>query len=66
MHYILCYPLLKLRLMNKTTKIEAAIKDTKLYLKKAHEEIALWSRERNVLQQRLEALETIKDSKHYE
>jgi len=50
----------------KMTKIDAAIKDTKLYLKKAEEDIMLLMREKKVLQQRLDALETIKDSDQYE
>jgi len=52
--------------MSKITKIDAAIKDTKLYLKKAEEDIMLLLREKKVLQDRLSALETIKDSDQYE
>jgi len=48
------------------TKIDAAIKDTKLYLKKAEEDIMLLMREKKVLQDRLSTLETIKDSDQYE
>jgi len=52
--------------MSKMTKIDAAIKDTKLYLKKAEEDIMLLMREKKVLQDRLSTLETIKDSDQYE
>jgi len=52
--------------MNKITKIDGAIKDTKLYLNKAEEDIMLLMREKNVLQQRLDALEAIKDNDQYE
>ena len=52
--------------MSKMTKIDAAIKDTELYLKKAEEDIMLLMREKKVLQDRLSALETIKDSDQYE
>jgi len=52
--------------MDKMSKIDAAIKDTKLYLKKAEEEITLLMREKKVLQQRLDALEIIKNSDKYE
>ena len=52
--------------MSKITKIDAAIKDTKLYLKKAEEDIMLLMREKKVLQDRISALETIKDSDQYE
>jgi len=48
------------------TKIDAAIKDIKLYLKKAEEDIMLLLREKKVLQDRLSTLETIKDSNQYE
>jgi hypothetical protein len=52
--------------MSKMTKIDAAIKDTKLYIKKAEEDIMLLLREKKVLQDRLSTLETIKDSDQYE
>lgn len=52
--------------MSKTTKIDAAISDTKLYLEKAKEDIMLLLREKKVLEERLSALETIKDSDQYE
>jgi hypothetical protein len=52
--------------MSKITKIDAAIKDTALYLKKAEEDIMLLLREKKVLQDRLSTLETIKDSDQYE
>jgi hypothetical protein len=52
--------------MSKMTKIDAAIKDTKLYLRKAEEDIMLLLREKKVLQDRLSTLETIKDSDQYE
>ena len=50
----------------KTTKIEAAIKDTKLRLDHVKQEIMLMSRERDTLQKQLDSLETIQDSKHFE
>ena len=50
----------------KTTKIEAAIKDTKLRLEHVKQEIMLMSRERDTLQKQLDSLETIQDSKHFE
>jgi len=52
--------------MSKMTKIDAAIKDTKLYLKRAENEIQLLLREKNTLEQRVDALEMIKDSNEYE
>lgn len=52
--------------MNKITKIDAAIKDTKLYLKKAEEDIMLLMREKKILEQRLDTLEIIKDDDKYE
>ena len=51
--------------MSKITKIDAAIKDNRLYLEKAREDIMLLKREEKVLLQRLEALEAIKESNHY-
>ena len=50
----------------KTTKIEAAIRDTKLRLDHVKQEIMLMSRERDTLQKQLDSLETIQDSKHFE
>lgn len=47
------------------TKIDAAIRDAKLYLKKAEEDVMLSMREKKVLQQRVDALEKIKDSDQY-
>ena len=52
--------------MSKIKKIDAAIKDTKLYLNKAEEDIMLLMREKKVLLQRLDALEAIKESDQYE
>jgi hypothetical protein len=65
--FIQCCPSFKITdKMSKITKIDAAIKDTKLYLKKAEEDIMLLLREKKVLQDRLSTLETIKDSDQYE
>jgi hypothetical protein len=46
------------------TKIEAAIRDTKLRLKNAEQEIMLMIREKDTLKKQLDTLETIFDSKH--
>ena len=46
------------------TKIEAAIRDTKLRLKNAEQEIMLMIREKDTLKKQLDTLETICDSKH--
>ena len=46
----------------KETKIDAAIRDTKLYLYNAKEQIKLLIKERDVLQVRLESLEIIKNN----
>ena len=48
----------------KETKIEAAIKDTKLKLKNAEQEIMLMIREKATLKKQLDTLEIICDSKH--
>jgi len=48
------------------TKIDAAIRDTTLYFRRAEESIMLLMREKKVLQERLSALEEIKDSDQYE
>ena len=48
----------------KETKIEAAIRDTKLRLKNAEQEIMLMIREKDTLKNQLNTLETICDSKH--
>ena len=52
--------------MSKITKIEAVIKDTKLHLRKAEEDIMVLLREKQVLQDLLSTLEIIKDSDQYE
>jgi hypothetical protein len=46
------------------TKIEAAIRDTKLRLKNVEQEIMLMIREKDTLKKQLDTLETIFDSKH--
>ena len=46
--------------MDKQTKIDAAIKDTKLRLNKVREDIMLLSKERDVLLDQIETLELIK------
>lgn len=46
------------------TKIEAAIRDTKLRLKNAEQEIMLMIREKDTLKKQLDSLEIISDSKH--
>jgi hypothetical protein len=46
------------------TKIEVAIRDTKLRLKNAEQEIMLMIREKDTLKKQLDTLETIFDSKH--
>lgn len=48
----------------KETKIEAAIRDTKLRLKNAEQEIMLMIREKDTLKKQLDTLEIICDSKH--
>lgn len=50
----------------KTTKIDAAIKDTKLKLEHAHQQIILMSRERDVIKKQLDSLEAIKDNEQFE
>ena len=45
------------------TKIEVAIKDTSLRLKKVEEEIMLLIREKDTLKKQLDALEIIADNK---
>lgn len=52
--------------MEKLTKIEAAINDTKLRKKKVEQDIMLLCRERDVLQEQLDMLDAIKHSKEYE
>ncbi len=49
----------------KESKIEAAIKDTKLRLEKAQQDIMLAIKARDTLQEQLESLQTIRDSKDY-
>ena len=67
MFYILCCAQYFMEKDNKkTTKIEAAIRDTKLRLEHVKQEIMLMSRERDTLQKQLDSLETIQDSKHFE
>ena len=46
------------------TKIEAAIRDTKLRLKNTEQEIMLMIREKDTLKKQLDSLEVIYDSKH--
>ncbi len=50
----------------KTTKIEAAIKDTKLRLEHVKQELMLMSRERDTLKKQLDSLEIIQDNKHFD
>ena len=49
--------------MEKITKIDAAINDTKLRLDFVKRELMLMSRERDVLQTQLDTLEIIKENK---
>ena len=48
----------------KETKIEAAIRDTRLRLKNAEQEIMLMIREKDTLKKQLDTLETIFDNNH--
>ena len=52
--------------MDKETKIDAAIRDTKLRLNKANEDIMLLTRERNVLLEQINTLELIKANPNLE
>jgi hypothetical protein len=66
-HFIQCYPSFKITdKMVKMKKIDAAIRDTELYLKKAEEDIMLLLREKKVLQNSLSTLKTINESPQYE
>jgi septal ring factor EnvC (AmiA/AmiB activator) len=64
--YIQCCAQYIMENNKKTTKIEAAIKDTKLRLEHVKQEIMLMIRERDTLQKQLDSLETIQESKHFE
>lgn len=50
----------------KQTKIQVAIEDSKLRLKKVEENIMLMLREKEVLQAQIRNLEIIQDNKDYE
>jgi hypothetical protein len=50
----------------KQTKIDMAIKDTKLRLNHVEQEIMLMIREKDTLKNQLDSLEAIRDSKNYE
>lgn len=50
----------------KQTKIDAAIKDTKLRLNHVEQGIMLALREKETLKKQLDSLEAIRDSKDYE
>lgn len=50
----------------KQTKIDVAIKDTKLRLNHVEQEIMLMIREKETLKKQLDSLEIIRDSKQYE
>ena len=50
----------------KPTKIEAAIRDTKLRLEHVKTEITLMNREKDTLHNQINSLETIRDSEHFE
>jgi len=50
--------------MEKPTKIKAAIKDTKLSLRKVEEDIMLLLREKKVLLDQLQMLEIIEEDKN--
>ena len=52
--------------MDKETKIDAAIRDTKLRLNKTNEDIMLLTRERNVLLEQINTLELIKANPNLE
>lgn len=51
--------------MKNETKIEAAIRDTKLRLKNVEQEIALMVREKETLIKQLDSLEAISESKDF-
>jgi len=52
--------------MEKQTRIDAAIQDTKYHLQYAEQQIVLWSRERDVYNKILNSLEAIKENKVFD